>query len=478
MTLPGTYWIYGYVTDERGAINGATVSISGDSCETDANGYYQLNAIGENDNSRVTISASYSGTTITSYPYLDTNNLTTQQNFHFASVGFVGNFYAYGNVTNDGTPVENAEVVFSDSTTSNSILTTTDASGYYQVNLNTITNDGDVVLASASSGTNYVTDSFTLDLQNLTENVDFDFSTGTTLSYDTSDTVPLTDSSQATLGWFPYENVPVSDDTPIFETTNPIAENVPVIDAAIFQSSTSTSDIVDVQDSIAVAWAEFASDTVGVSDSVPTFTDNVFPSDTLSIIESTVFESQVPINDVVPIDDLTELTQIVPASDTVPVSDTVSWVWKYTPRDTVSIYDYNSVPISGEASMVSLRTGCNTVNLLVEWAGYSGGINKGIRTINFWDKSDIAVLDSGLNDRAIIFKGVIAKSFELGMPPYMVVNTINALANQGMEIEMELIQGHESSGVYIIKSFFYKNKKRTVDTYEYTLELEFVRDTE
>jgi len=81
MTLPGTYWIYGYVTDSHGAVSGATVSISGDSCETDASGYYQLNAIGENDNSTVTVEATNGSSTVTSYIYLDTSNLTTQLDF-------------------------------------------------------------------------------------------------------------------------------------------------------------------------------------------------------------------------------------------------------------------------------------------------------------------------------------------------------------------------------------------------------------
>jgi len=489
MSLPGTYWIYGYVTDGSGAVDGATVSISGDTCTTDANGYYQLNAIGEDDNSRVTISATEDGVTSTAYIYLDTNNLTTRQDFYLESKGFIGNFYIYGDVTDDGSPVANAEVVFTDSVTSNSILITADANGYYQVNINTICNDGDTLIGSASSGTNYVSEAqhtFTLNLQDLTKNIDFDFdvSTGTALSHSTSDTVAVTDSTDVELGFFPTDTIPIIDTT-IFETTNPLEDTVPVIDAAVFQSSVPTIDIVAVQDSAALAWSIISNDVVGVSDSIPIFTDYVYPDDTeitrqgVEVNDSTpIFESGVPIGDTVGItDDSSEQTVIIPAiEETVPITDLVTWVWKYTPHDNVSISDYNSVPISGEASMISLRTGCSTVNLLVDWAGYSGNVGKEIRTINFWDKSDIAVLDAGLNDRSITFKGVISKSFEVGMPPYMVVNTINALANQGAEMEMTLITGHESSGVYIIKSFSYNNKKRAIDTYEYTLELEFVRD--
>jgi len=476
MTLPGTYWIYGYVSDGRGAISGATVSISGDSCETDASGYYQLNAIGENDNSRVTIEAIDGSSTVTSYIYLDTNNLTTQQDFLFGEgKGFPGNFYVYGNVTNDGNPVESADVVFCDSQTSNSILTQTDASGYYQVNLNTISNDGDTILASASKGTNYVDDEFTLNLNSLTENVDFDFSTGTTLLYDTSDSVFISsDILEAEIGFFPADVIPIADSR-IFEDRSVLADVISIAEAATFESQIPLEDIITVNDNTSLAWAFFPFDSVAVSDSTPTFTDKVYPSDAVNIIETFVTEDRVPISDSLGIVDSYEVTLIVPITDSVSISDTVTWVWKYTPHDEIAIIDYNSIPKTGEASVVALRSGCGVVNLQVEWAGYSSSMQKEIRTINFWDSSDIAVLDNGLSNRTVKFQGYISNTLQYGKPPYMAINTINAIANQGDEIEMEFIEGHISSGIYIIKSFSYSTVPKTVDLYKYELELEYVR---
>jgi len=82
MSLAGSYWIYGYVEDESGAVSGAIVSVSTESYTTGADGYYQINLQNvANDGDTITVSCEISGKTSSGQFVLDVGNLTNKVDF-------------------------------------------------------------------------------------------------------------------------------------------------------------------------------------------------------------------------------------------------------------------------------------------------------------------------------------------------------------------------------------------------------------
>ena len=132
-------------------------------------------------------------------------------------------------------------------------------------------------------------------------------------------------------------------------------------------------------------------------------------------------------------------------------------------------------------------TNTNIVFPMPEWANPDNGINKDVELFNFWD-GDLDTVDKGIETQPLTLGGVVCTCgiwaglcFPICFPACwncalsQWLDSIEEAMNNGEEFEINEL-GDCLNGIYVIKNFTFDTIKKSPDCYEWSLNLERVRD--